>query len=179
VESLTSELKCEYYHATKADKKDVLARFKKNDLQSLVTTSALGLKLDISNIRLIIHVRFLSSIIDFFQESGRAERDNKKAFSLIITPNNQLRVEVTRRIPYKVSEFDLDLFAKIDKVNINKFIYSSRCRRIVLNEVNHMLPSPVTHALFRHALILQLLEGHLPHRDYPPSFGRLVAETSG
>ena len=78
VESLANELKCEYYHATRPDEKSILARFKKSDLQALVTTSALGLGLNIPNIRLVIHVGFLSSVIDFSQESGRAGRDGKK-----------------------------------------------------------------------------------------------------
>jgi superfamily II DNA helicase RecQ len=102
----------------------------------LVTSSALGLGLDMPNIRCVIQIGFLSSVIDFSQESGRAGRDGKKAHSLTIIPVNINRAEcATKRISYEPSELNWVLFQQIDKDNMSRFIYTSQCRRLLLNNV--------------------------------------------
>jgi superfamily II DNA helicase RecQ len=134
IERMANEFGHEYYHNNRSDRKAVLASFKKGEFVVLVTSSALGLRLDMPNIRCVIQIGFLSSVINFSQESGRAGRDGKKAHSLTITPVNKNRAEcATKRISYEPNELNWVLFQQIDKDNMSRFIYTSQCRRLLLN----------------------------------------------
>jgi hypothetical protein len=50
----------------------------------LVATSALSAGFDYADVRLVIHDNEPSSLVDFAQESGRAGRDGKEAYSLVL-----------------------------------------------------------------------------------------------
>jgi superfamily II DNA helicase RecQ len=134
IERMANEFRHEYYHSSQSDREAVLASFKNGEFVILISSSALRLGLDMQNIRCIIQIGFLSSIINFSQESGRAGRDGKKAHSLIITPVNKNRAECAiKRISYELSELNWVLFQQIDKNNMSKFIYTSQYRRLLLN----------------------------------------------
>ena len=61
-----------------------MEKFMKNDSPFLVATKAFGMGVDKQNIRFTIHFGVPSSIENFYQESGRAGRDKKKAYSFVI-----------------------------------------------------------------------------------------------
>ena len=61
-----------------------MKKFMENDCPFLVATKAFGMGVDKQNIRFTIHFGVPSSIENFYQESGRAGRDKKKAYSFVI-----------------------------------------------------------------------------------------------
>ena len=58
--------------------------FKENETQLMVSTKAFGMGIDKPNIRFTIHYNIPTSLEAFYQEAGRAGRDKKRAFCIII-----------------------------------------------------------------------------------------------
>ena len=51
-----------------------------------MATSALSAGFDYIHVRLVMYINKPDSLIDFIQESGRAGRDRKEAYSVILLP---------------------------------------------------------------------------------------------
>lgn len=71
-----------YYHAglDPYQRQKIENGFYENQWKCVVTTCALGMGIDKPDIRFIIHTHCPSSLTDYFQEIGRAGRDNAEAF---------------------------------------------------------------------------------------------------
>ena len=65
-------------------KKENAAAFKNNKITTLVATKAYGMGIDKPNIRYTIHFGMPMSLESFYQEAGRAGRDQKEALATII-----------------------------------------------------------------------------------------------
>ena len=78
------------YYSDSSSKVTVLSKFLDNSNRSarLIGTSSIGLGLDKSNIRAIIHVDLPYRLSEYAQESGRTGRDGKPAEALIFLPSN-------------------------------------------------------------------------------------------
>jgi len=67
------------YHAglDNEEKDEIQRKFLNDELQLVVATNALGMGIDKSNIRVVIHYHFPASLEHYLQEIGRAGRDGK------------------------------------------------------------------------------------------------------
>jgi len=75
VKDLAEALDCDGYHHHAEEKGEKLKRFMSGEKRVIVATSALGLGIDIPDIRVIIHTEQPRSLLNYAQESGRAGRD--------------------------------------------------------------------------------------------------------
>jgi hypothetical protein len=79
-------LGCAAYHSDQDSKLGILEQFRRTTNGVIAATSALGMGVDIPDIRCIIHIGFPRSLLDYAQESGRAGRDHLPSKAIIIQP---------------------------------------------------------------------------------------------
>ncbi|MDZ7263557.1 MAG: RecQ family ATP-dependent DNA helicase [candidate division KSB1 bacterium] len=83
-------LKSEYFHAGREEsqKKTIQERFMNDNhpaaLDVIVATNAFGLGVDKANIRFVVHSAIPGTVEEYFQEAGRAGRDEKRSFCILL-----------------------------------------------------------------------------------------------
>ncbi|MCX6325428.1 MAG: RecQ family ATP-dependent DNA helicase, partial [Bacteroidia bacterium] len=97
---VTNGVSADFYHAglpdELRDKKQ--ASWTIGETRVIVATNAFGMGIDKSEVRFVIHWDIPDSIENYFQESGRAGRDNKPAFSVLLySPADKSRLIDTIR----------------------------------------------------------------------------------
>jgi len=75
-----------FYHGglSNIEKDKHFSQWLNNQKQVMVATNAFGMGIDKPDVKTVIHVNLPESIESYFQEAGRAGRNNKKAFSVIL-----------------------------------------------------------------------------------------------
>lgn len=74
------------------EKLDIINRFKTGDLQLVFATSAFGMGIDIPDIRGVIHYLLPESIEQYYQQIGRAGRDGKASWGLLLYSDKNIQV---------------------------------------------------------------------------------------
>ncbi|MBR4898285.1 MAG: RecQ family ATP-dependent DNA helicase [Prevotella sp.] len=95
-----------YFHAGLDDlEKDRRQKeWQQDKIRIMVATNAFGMGIDKPDVRLVAHIDCPSSIEAYFQEAGRAGRDGKKAYAVLITNDSdiaKLRKRVDDTFPPK------------------------------------------------------------------------------
>lgn len=86
-ELLTHEgISADFYHAglDNATKDIRQKRWQSGESRVIVATNAFGMGIDKPDVRLVVHLDLPDSIEAYFQEAGRAGRDGKKAYAVIL-----------------------------------------------------------------------------------------------
>ena len=81
-------------HAVRSRKQDSWSSGK---IKIMVSTNAFGMGIDMPHVRFVIHLDLPDAMEAYFQEAGRAGRDEKKAYSVILY-NESDRLELEKRI---------------------------------------------------------------------------------
>lgn len=94
----------DYYHAglSGADKIRKQNAWKNNECRIIVSTNAFGMGIDKPDVRLVVHVDLPNSLEEYFQEAGRAGRDEKRAYAAILyvkTDATKLKKRITDEFP--------------------------------------------------------------------------------
>jgi len=89
----------EHFHAgLKNETKDERQRrWKNDDTRVIVSTNAFGMGIDKAEVRTVVHLDLPDSLEAYFQEAGRAGRDEKKAFAVLLY-NNGDAVKMRKRV---------------------------------------------------------------------------------
>jgi len=95
----THRIKAEFYHAgLRNEVKDFRQeRWRKGTVQVMVATNAFGMGIDKADVRTVVHMDLPDSLEAYFQEAGRAGRDGKKAYAVLLYSNPD-RVQLLKRI---------------------------------------------------------------------------------
>lgn len=62
-----------------------------NDTRIIVCTNAFGMGIDKSDVRVVVHYDVPDAIENYYQEAGRAGRDNKRAYAVLLYNDNELK----------------------------------------------------------------------------------------
>ncbi|EKB49891.1 RecQ family ATP-dependent DNA helicase [Cecembia lonarensis] len=66
--------------------------WKQNRIRVMVATNAFGMGIDKPDVRLVLHLDLPENLENYYQEAGRAGRDEKKAYAVLITHQQDLTV---------------------------------------------------------------------------------------
>lgn len=95
----TSGICATYYHAglDNQEKDQRQKAWQEDKVRVMVATNAFGMGIDKPDVRIVIHIDCPDCIEAYFQEAGRAGRDGKKSYAVLLYDNND-RAKLQRRV---------------------------------------------------------------------------------
>jgi ATP-dependent DNA helicase RecQ len=92
-------ISAEHFHAgLKNETKDAKqSRWKNGETRVIVSTNAFGMGIDKAEVRTVVHLDLPDSVEAYFQEAGRAGRDELKAYAVLLY-NNGDAVKMRKRV---------------------------------------------------------------------------------
>jgi len=117
-EKLAEKLGCAAYFAKSEDKTTALQDWLGEKTQVIVATNALGLGIDVPDVRLVLHAEASFDLLNYGQESGRAGRDGQRSEAIVLLAED--------RIPGRYKGTDERL--------LWEYLISRECRRIKLDQ---------------------------------------------
>lgn len=96
-----------YYHAglPAAERSARQEAWIKNEVRVVVCTNAFGMGIDKPDVRLVVHADMPDSIEAYYQEAGRAGRDEQKAYAVLLYHERDI-TEMKERIPLQFPTLD-------------------------------------------------------------------------
>ena len=103
---IQNNIAAEHFHAGLSNEtKDARQqRWKNNETRVIVSTNAFGMGIDKAEVRTVVHMDLPDSLEAYFQEAGRAGRDEKKAYAVVLFNNSdvtKMRKRVSDTFPEK------------------------------------------------------------------------------
>lgn len=111
------EVAAECYHAGLSPeiKADVQKRFLDGDINTICATNAFGMGIDKSDVRVVIHADIPGSLENYFQEAGRAGRDQQQAYCILLYTQDDVE-----------EQFKLSAHGRLTRTDINAVLKSLR-----------------------------------------------------
>ena len=100
----SKNFKSSFYHGglTSKEKQNSFENWMTEKTPIMISTNAFGMGIDKSNVGIVVHYDLPLSIENYIQESGRAGRNNKKSFAVLLKNENDISVykkQVEKSLP--------------------------------------------------------------------------------
>ena len=105
-----------YYHGglSAKEKERNMERWISEKVQVIVATNAFGMGIDKANVKTVIHIQLPENIENYYQEAGRAGRNEEKAYAVLLTSSyDKLNVENQFISVLPDKEFLNNMFVKL------------------------------------------------------------------
>lgn len=88
----TKNIKADYYHAglNHTERNEKQQNWLNNNPAVMVCTNAFGMGIDKPDVRAVVHYDVPDCIENYYQEAGRAGRDGKRAYAVLLYDKNEL-----------------------------------------------------------------------------------------
>ena len=115
-QELAEFLHTDYYHAglTTKERNERQEAWTRGDTRVIVATNAFGMGIDKPDVRVVIHVDLPNTIESYYQEAGRAGRDGKTAYAVLLYNAEEDKAKARKRVTdnYPPKEFIEQVYHK-------------------------------------------------------------------
>jgi len=116
VELQRQGIRADYFHAglNQDEKIRKQNEWKNDQCRVIVCTNAFGMGIDKPDVRLVVHYELPGSLEEYFQEAGRAGRDEKKAYAVaLFSPRDMAQLKKRVKDEFPGREFVKDVYEKL------------------------------------------------------------------
>lgn len=105
---ISKGISADYYHAglNHDSKEKKQESWKKGECRVIVSTNAFGMGIDKADVRLVVHIDLPNSPEEYFQEAGRAGRDEQRSYAVILYASSD-KAKLQKRITDSFPEREL------------------------------------------------------------------------
>ncbi|MDR1720462.1 MAG: RecQ family ATP-dependent DNA helicase [Dysgonamonadaceae bacterium] len=109
-------INADYFHAglTGDEKIAKQNRWTRDECRIIVCTNAFGMGIDKPDVRVVVHYEMPSSLEEYFQETGRAGRDNKQSYAIALhSPRDDGKLKKRVKDEFPGRELIKDVYEKL------------------------------------------------------------------
>jgi len=109
-------ISCSFYHAglgseTRTSRQ---AAWKSSEIRVMVCTNAFGMGIDKPDVRFVVHMSLPDSLEAYFQEAGRAGRDGKRSYAVLLWNNTDItNLNRIFDVSFPAPDYIEDIYQKI------------------------------------------------------------------
>ena len=169
-------ISADFFHAglNRDDKNLRKSRWKNNECRVIVSTNAFGMGIDKPDVRLVVHMDMPGSLEEYYQEAGRAGRDEQRAYAVALCSN----IDCTKLKKRLADEFpDRDFISRVYDALGNYYQIAMGFGLDTVHDfslVDFCTAYKFSHLQAHHALKILELAGYIEYTEEQENASRLV-----
>ena len=169
-------ISADFFHAglNRDDKNLRQNRWKNNECRVIVSTNAFGMGIDKPDVRLVVHMDMPGSLEEYYQEAGRAGRDEQRAYAVALCSNidcTKLKKRLADKFP------DRDFISRVYDALGNYYQIAMGFGLDTVHDfslVDFCTAYKFSHLQAHHALKILELAGYIEYTEEQENASRLV-----